>query len=143
MNTHKNARLTFARRLELVMDVLERDLTLCAAAAAHNVSVPTARKWVGRYLAEGESGLADRSSRPRRSPRSIGPSKALAIVELRRRRLIQGRIAASLDPPLQLASPSSGHRGPRANQSPGSVQKQPLDASHLYRLRKIRRGAQF
>jgi transposase InsO family protein len=60
------------------------------------VSVPTARKWVGRYLAEGESGLADRSSRPKRSPRSIAPSKALAIVELRRRRLIHGRIAVSL-----------------------------------------------
>src|SRR5262245_11197634 len=78
------------------MDVLERGFTLCAAAAAHNVSVPTARKWVGRYLAEGEPGLADRSSRPKRSRRSIGPSKALAIVELRRRRLIQGRIAVSL-----------------------------------------------
>jgi transposase InsO family protein len=96
MNTHKNARLTYARRLELVMDVLERDLTLCAAAAAHHVSVPTARKWVGRYLAEGEAGLADRSSRPRRSPRAIAPAKAQAIVELRRRRLVQGRIAASL-----------------------------------------------
>ena len=69
MNTHKNARLTYARRLELVMDVLERDLSLCAAAAAHNVSVPTARKWVGRYLAEGAPGLAECSSRPRRSPR--------------------------------------------------------------------------
>jgi transposase InsO family protein len=60
------------------------------------VSVPTARKWVGRYLTEGESGLADRSSRPERSPRSIAPAKALAIVELRRRRLIHGRIAVSL-----------------------------------------------
>lgn len=58
--------------------------------------MPTAGKWVGRYLAEGEPGLADRSSRPKRSPRSIAPSKALAIVELRRRRLIQGRIATSL-----------------------------------------------
>jgi transposase InsO family protein len=96
MNTHKNARLTFARRLELVMDVIERGLTLCAAAAGHKVSVPTARKWLGRFLAEGETGLRDRSSRPRCSPRSIAPSKALAVVELRRRRLIQGRIAASL-----------------------------------------------
>jgi transposase-like protein len=86
MNTDKNARLTFARRLELVMDAIERDLTLRAAAAAHNVSVPNARKWVGRYL-------ADCSSRPKRSPRSIAPSQALAIVELRRRRLIHGRIA--------------------------------------------------
>jgi len=50
----------------------------------------------GRYLAAGQSGLADRSSRPQRSPRAIAPSQALAIVELRRRRLIQARIAASL-----------------------------------------------
>jgi transposase InsO family protein len=66
------------------------------AAPAHSVSLPTARKWLGRYLAEGAAGLADRSSRPRRSPRAISPSKALAIVELRRRRLTQGRIAESL-----------------------------------------------
>jgi len=46
MNIHKNARLTYARRLEMAQDVLQRALTLCAAAAAHNVSVPTVRKWV-------------------------------------------------------------------------------------------------
>jgi transposase InsO family protein len=51
---------------------------------------------VGRYLAEGEAGLLDRSSRPRLSPRAIASAKALAILELRRRRLIQARIAASL-----------------------------------------------
>jgi transposase InsO family protein len=93
MNTHKNARLTFVRRLELVMDVLERELTLCAAAAAHSVSVPTARKWVGRYLAQGEAGLVDRSSRPMRSPKAIAAAKALRILELRRRRLTQAAIA--------------------------------------------------
>jgi transposase InsO family protein len=54
------------------------------------------RKWVGRYLAQGEAGLGDRSSRPQVSPRAISPAKALAIVELRRRRLIQARIAASV-----------------------------------------------
>jgi transposase InsO family protein len=84
------------RRLELVRDVLDRGLTLCAAAAAHKVSVPTVRKWVGRFLAEGEPGLRDRSSRPKRSPRQISPGKALAIRELRQRRLIQARIAVSL-----------------------------------------------
>ena len=96
MNIHKNARLTLARRMELVKDILERRLTLCAAAAAYGVSLPTAHKWVGRYLAEGEAGLLDRSSRPRLSPRAISPAKALAIVELRRRKLIQARIATSL-----------------------------------------------
>ena len=60
------------------------------------MSEPTARKWLGRFLAEGEAGLGDRSSRPKRSPRQLKPEKALAIVELRRRRLTQGRIAASL-----------------------------------------------
>jgi transposase InsO family protein len=96
MIIHKNARLTLARRMELIKDILEGRLTLCAAAAAYGVSLPTARKWVGRYLAEGEAGLLDRSSRPRLSPRAISPAKALAIVELRRRRLIQARIAASI-----------------------------------------------
>jgi transposase InsO family protein len=96
MNVHKNARLTFVRRLEMVKDMLDRGLTPGAAAAAYGVSTPTVGKWVGRYLAQGQAGLLDRSSRPARSPRSIAPSKAVAIVELRRRRLIQGRIAASL-----------------------------------------------
>jgi transposase InsO family protein len=96
MNVHKNARLTFARRLEMVRNIVERVLRPARAAAQAGVSEPTVRKWLGRYLAEGEAGLWDRSSRPKVSPRSIAPSKALAIVELRRRRLTQARIAASL-----------------------------------------------
>jgi transposase len=78
-------------------DILQRGLTPCVAAAAHGVTVRTARKWVGRYLAEGEPELADRRSHPKRSPRAIAPQKALvAIVELRWRRLVHRRIAASL-----------------------------------------------
>jgi transposase InsO family protein len=96
MNIHKNARLTLARRLEMVRDVIDKGFTPCTAAAVHGVTGPSARKWLGRYLAEGEAGLHDRSSRPKRSPRRIKPEKALAIVELRRRRLTQARIAASL-----------------------------------------------
>jgi transposase InsO family protein len=96
MNTHKNARLTFARRLEMVQDITERGLSQGAAALAQGVSVPTVRKWLGRYLAQGEMALIDRSSRPTLSPRAIAPGKALAIVELRRHRLTQARIATSL-----------------------------------------------
>jgi transposase InsO family protein len=96
MNTHKNARLTFARRIELVTDIVERKLTPCAAAAAHGVSAATARKWLGRFLAGGVPALSDRSSRPHCSPRSMPAATALAIVELRRRRLTHARIAASL-----------------------------------------------
>jgi transposase InsO family protein len=96
MNIHKNARLTLVRRIEMVQSIVERGLTPAVAAAAAGVSQPTARKWLGRFLAQGELGLRDRSSRPKRSPRSISSTKALMIVELRRRRLIQARIAASI-----------------------------------------------
>ena len=97
MNTHKNARLTYARRIEMVRDIVEGGLTPCAAAAAHGVSAPTARKWLGRFLIQGQAGLADSSSRPVRSPRALAVGTALGIVELRRRRLTQARIAQALD----------------------------------------------
>ena len=96
MNIDKNARLTFARRLEMIQDVVERKLSRAAAAAQHHVSEPTVRKWVGRYLAQGERGLRDASSRPAVSPRAIATQTALAIVELRRRFLTHARIAQSL-----------------------------------------------
>jgi len=96
MNIHKNARLTLKRRIDLVRNIVEQSTPLAVAALEAGVSSPTARKWLARYLAEGESGLRDRSSRPKRSPRSIRPEKAMAIVELRRRRLTQARIAESL-----------------------------------------------
>ena len=96
MNHHKNARLTFARRLEMVVLMTEHLLTPADAAAAAGVSEPTARKWLGRYLVGGEPALVDASSCPRHSPRRISESQALAIVELRRRRLTQARIATSL-----------------------------------------------
>jgi transposase InsO family protein len=96
MNTHKNARLTFLRRLEMVEDITKRGLSPSEAAAAHGVSAVTARKWLGRFLADGAAALADKSSRPTRSPRAIDPSVALAIVELRRKLFTQSRIATYL-----------------------------------------------
>jgi transposase len=96
MNIHKNARLTLARRIELVQDITVHGLSACVAAQAHGVSAPTARKWLGRYLALGDAGLTDASSRPAHSPRRIEPAKALAVVELRHKRLTQARIAAAL-----------------------------------------------
>lgn len=63
---------------------------------AYGVTAPTVRKWLGRCLAQGQAGLADASSGPKRSPAVIASSKALAIVELHRRRLTQARIAQAL-----------------------------------------------
>ena len=79
MNTHKNVRLTFVRRMELVRMIADQRLSKVDAAREAGVSAPTAKKWLGRYLAEGEAGLMDRSSRPRLSPRTIAPAKALAL----------------------------------------------------------------
>ncbi|WP_460894914.1 leucine zipper domain-containing protein, partial [Ramlibacter monticola] len=94
MNTHKNARLTYLRRLEMVQDILEGGLSASEAAAKQGVSGVTARKWLGRYLADGAAGLLDKSSRPDKSPRAIAPHVALAIVELRRKLLLQAHIAS-------------------------------------------------
>jgi len=94
MNTHKHARLTYLRRLEMVQDIAERGASAAQAGRQHGVSAVTARKWLGRYLADGAAGLMDKSSRPARSPRSIDPSVALTIVELRRKMFLQSRIAS-------------------------------------------------
>lgn len=111
MNIHKNARLTLVRRLEMVKDVVERKFTLAAVAGGHGVSVPTVRKWVGRYLVRGEAGLTDASSRPRVSPRAISAQSALAIVELRRRWLTQACIAKSLGVSASTVSRVLGRAG--------------------------------
>ncbi|ETH44892.1 transposase, IS481 family [Bordetella pertussis H939] len=82
MNTHKHARLTFLRRLEMVQQLIAHQVCVPEAARAYGVTAPTVRKWLGRFLAQGQAGLADASSRPtvspRRSPRAIAPAKALA-----------------------------------------------------------------
>lgn len=96
MNSHKHARLTYARRLEMVKQMTSKTLSTSEAAARQGVTAATARKWLGRYLAAGEAGLADASSRPAYSPRSIEPGKAMLIVELRQRRMLQSRIAQSV-----------------------------------------------
>jgi transposase len=96
MNSHKHARLTYARRLEMVKRMSEQDLSAGEAAVEEKVTAATARKWLGRYLVGGEAALVDASSRPARSPRAIAPGKALLIVELRRRRMLQAQIAKSV-----------------------------------------------
>ena len=95
MNTHKHARLTFVRRLEMVHEMVA-GVSAGRAAVTHGVTAATARKWLGRYLAQGSSGLADASSRPTYSPRTIAPSTALAIVELRHQYRTHAFIARAL-----------------------------------------------
>ena len=84
MDIHKNAELSFRSREVLVQHVVERALTLKAAAAAFSVTVKTANKWVQRYRAQGQAGLYDRSSRPHRSPRRLPNTVIEHVIYLRR-----------------------------------------------------------
>lgn len=93
MNSHKHARLTPRGRALLVARVLEEGWTLRAAAEAAGISVRTASKWLARYREQGEAGLVDRSSRPRRSPRALAHDEIARLELLRRRRWPLWRIA--------------------------------------------------
>src|SRR5215831_8809356 len=86
MKLHANAALSWSGRRLLAERVLDDGWTLIAAEAA-GVSVRCARKWVGRYRLEGERGLADRSSAPRRVANHTPADRVAVIVVLRPRRL--------------------------------------------------------
>jgi transposase len=96
MNIHKNARLTPRRRQELVM-CLEAGDPLKRVARRFAVSAHTARKWRARYQADGEAGLADRSSRPHTSPRVMAARLQLAAKVLRRQQWTCRQIGAALE----------------------------------------------
>ncbi len=55
MKLHANAALSLNKRRVLTRRVTEEGWSLTEAAEAAEVSEPTARKWVARYLAEGEA----------------------------------------------------------------------------------------
>jgi transposase InsO family protein len=97
VNVHKNAKLTPAGRALLVRRVREDGQSVAVVAAAMGVSERTARKWIGRYEAEGSAGLADRSSRPHRSPGQLKPALVRRIEKLRRRKWTAQQIADALD----------------------------------------------
>lgn len=59
LNTHKHARLTYVRRFEMVCQSTLQGWTYAQAAAEHGVTPATARSWLDRYLADGESALVD------------------------------------------------------------------------------------
>jgi transposase InsO family protein len=96
MNIHKNARLTPRSRGELVRRVLVEHQSPMSVATDMGVSVRTVHKWVARYRAEGEAGLADRSSRPHRLRRPTPPETIDRIEALRRQRWTGKRIALAV-----------------------------------------------
>jgi transposase InsO family protein len=104
MKLHANAALSWSGRRLLVERVLVHRWTLGAAAAAAGVSLRCARKWLRRFLAEGEAGLADRSSAPKRVANRTPEERVAVIVALRQLRMTGAEIAETLSMPLSTVS---------------------------------------
>jgi transposase InsO family protein len=99
MKLHANAALSLNKRRLLVARVIEEEWSLTKAAEAAEVSDPTARKWVGRYLAEGEAGLLDRPSAAHQVHNRTPEDRIEAICALRRLRFTGAELAEILEMP--------------------------------------------
>jgi transposase InsO family protein len=104
MQLHANAALSLNKRRQLCRRVVEESWSLGSVAAAAEVSERTAAKWVRRYRAEGELGLLDRSSAPRRVANRTDERRLEAIAALRRLRFTGPEIAEVLGMALSTVS---------------------------------------
>ena len=97
--SHRNARLTvFGRRL--LVERVASGRPVAHVAAEMGISRATAHKWVRRWRAEGEAGLADRSSRPLTTPHRTPAAIEIRVCDLRRsRKLGPARIGPVLGLP--------------------------------------------
>ena len=104
MQLHANAALSLNQRRRMVGRVVEEGWSLTKAAEAAEVSERTCSKWVGRYRAQGEAGLRDRSSAPRHIPHRTPPERVEVIALLRRLRMTSTEIAECLGMALSTVS---------------------------------------
>ncbi|MFN8215111.1 MAG: IS481 family transposase [Solirubrobacterales bacterium] len=104
MKLHGNAPFGPKGRATMARRVIEQGWSLAEAAEAAGVSERTCSKWVGRYRAEGEAGLVDRSSAPRSVPGRTPEDRVEAIAALRRVRMTGPEIAECLGMALSTVS---------------------------------------
>ncbi len=122
MTIHKNARLTFARRLQMVQDMTQRGLDPCEAVWLHGVTPPVARKWPGCYLSDERKESAVQFLRD-----AVAYYNRLGVT-------IKRRLTTA---PLQLAPPAPRHRTRRADVTASYAQKQRLDGSQAAPARRL------
>jgi transposase len=104
MKIHGNARSCPNSRRLLVRRIEEEGWSLMAAAEAAAISERSARKWLNRWRVEGEAGLLDRSSAPKRIPSRLSADRLKAIEALRRLRVTAVEIAEALGMALSTVS---------------------------------------
>jgi transposase InsO family protein len=123
---HAMSPLSERGRLLLARCVVVQGWPLRRAAERFNVSVTTAKRWADRYRELGVAGMADRSSRPHRSPGRVSVRVERRVVGLRvSRRWGPARIGFHLGlhpatvakiirryrcPPLAWTDPATGAR---------------------------------
>ena len=103
MKLHANAVTCPKSRLKIVCRAMAGEARE-TIAADHEISERTVAKWVGRYRAEGEIGLVDRSSAPRSVPHRTREDRIEVIAALRRLRMTGAEIAMCLGMPLSTVS---------------------------------------
>lgn len=81
--SHANARLNIRGRLLLIQRVIDDDRPVSHVAKELGVSRQCAHRWVARFLSEGQAGLVERSSRPRRSPSRTSPQVEARVLKMR------------------------------------------------------------
>ena len=104
MKLHANAKTCPNSRRLLVRRIEEEGWPLMKAAEAAGISGRSASKWLARWRAEGEAGLADRSSAPRRVAHRTPADRVSAIESLRRLRMTAAEIAEVLSMALSTVS---------------------------------------
>jgi transposase InsO family protein len=104
MKLHANARTCPNSRRLLVCRVREQGWSVMAAAEAAGIGERTAYRWLRRFREEGERGLLDRSSAPKRIPHKTPAKRVEAIAALRRLRMTAAEIAELLSLPISTVS---------------------------------------
>src|SRR5580765_798761 len=104
MKLHANAALSLKARRRMVVCVVEQGWSITQAAQAAGVSGRTCSKWVARYRAEGEAGLSDRSSAPRRVHNRTDDQLVALLAALRRLRFTAPELAELLGMPISTVS---------------------------------------
>ncbi len=83
-------RSVMSQRRDLVTLAIAEGANMSEICRRFGVSRKTAYKWVGRFKAQGPSGLADRSRRPHRSPEQTSDATERAVLKVRQRYRVWG-----------------------------------------------------
>jgi len=80
-----NVRTQLEKRKEFIDEVVYKKQDITTACQRYGISRKTGHKWLSRFRGHGESGLKDRSRRPRRSPNQTKESIVEVLIKKKQR----------------------------------------------------------